>query len=89
MPFGWLILIIGVVSGAALGTRGLLIPAVVEVGWWLERGISLGFFNHTGYGDNVGAERLLLVVAGLALGFAGVLAGCGLRALIRRARIAP
>ena len=86
MTFGWPIVIIGLVSGAVLGLRGVFVPTAIELGWWLERGITLGFFNRATNGDNVGAERLLLALAGLAVGIIGALAGYGLRLLFLRSR---
>jgi hypothetical protein len=85
MPIGWTIFLIGIGSGIALGARGLLIPILVEVVWWVASGVIRGhFFEHSGAGDNVGAVLLVACLAGVVIGGIGVLVGGGLRMVGRK-----
>jgi hypothetical protein len=78
---GWWLLPVGLLSGFAFRYKGLAVPIVLELGWYIERLVTGHFANPT---DNVAAEAMLAAVIGAIVGALGVIVGIVLRWLLAR-----
>jgi hypothetical protein len=76
-----------IASGAIFGVKALAFPLLAAPGWWIVRDLSGAFVNHSGNGDNFGAEAMLVSMSAFTFGVVGVMIGVGLRRLVRRARV--
>jgi hypothetical protein len=70
--------------GAVLGSWALGVLVVLAFGYWIDRGIALGFFHiDKNSGDNLGAERMLAIAGTATIGVFGILLGMGVARLVR------
>jgi hypothetical protein len=78
------IFVSAIACAAVVGGWALPVPLVLGTGYWIARGVDVGFFNSSPNGDSVGAERLLGVIVWTVAGTIAVLIGLALRALAAR-----
>jgi hypothetical protein len=71
MNASWFVFI-GVLAGLVLKLRAAPLPLLVASGLWIAGDTEGRFVNHSGYGDNFGAEALLGATIFCAIGWLGV-----------------
>jgi hypothetical protein len=86
VSIAWWVFFGCIALGAIFGLRGLLLPLIGVPASWIGRDIAGEFVNHSGNGDNFGAEAALSSTFWIVVGAVGVIIGFALRALAREVR---
>jgi hypothetical protein len=84
MSVAWVIFISGVAAGLTLKMWAAPLPVLPASGLWLVGDTTGRFVNHSGNGDNLGAEALYGATIFCVVGWLGVLVGITLRLAVER-----
>jgi hypothetical protein len=79
MNTGWLMFFGGIGAGLAFKKWAAALAFAIASGWWIIRDAEGRFVNHSGNGENFGAEALLTATGFCVIGWLGVLVGIILR----------